>query len=287
MAEKHKPKMVRAQGAEDAPATQGPLFVADETSKSKALQKRLIALACWAIAIGLQVWAILLLQKWATQPNMPLMIGLIIGDLIFAVVGALLWKAANRLDPASKKEPVRFFVQNQLGVILAIIAFLPLIILILLSKDMNGNQKALAGGVAAVALAIAGVFGLSLDAPSIEEYSEQIAEVEGLTGKNFVYWTKSGSKFHLYADCYAINTNRTEEIIEGTVGQARELKNITELCSICRNRAQKAKELTAPAAQPGEDAQNPEAPAPESSKPEPTDIPSDAPVNPEAVPAEA
>ncbi len=286
MAAKHKPKIVRAKGAEDAPATEKPLFVADESAKSKALQQRLIAIGCWAVAIGLQVWAILLVQKWAAQPNMPLLIGLIIGDLILAVAGALLWKAANRLDPASKKEPVKFFIQNQLGVILAILAFLPLIVLILLSKDMNGNQKALAGGIAAVALAVAGIFGVSLNPPSIEEYSEQIAEVEGLTGKNLVYWTKSGSKFHLYADCYVINSNRTEEIIEGTVGQARELKNITELCSICRNRAQKNKELTSP-----QSSQQPETASPENPEPDaptqPTPEPADAPVNSEAVPAEA
>jgi len=43
----------------------------------------------------------------------------------------------------------------------------------------------------------------------------------------------------LYNDCPSINTKRTEQIYQGTVAQARELKNITELCKICEKRAEK------------------------------------------------
>ncbi|NKF33718.1 hypothetical protein HER21_45665, partial [Pseudomonas sp. BGM005] len=46
---------------------------------------------------------------------------------VLAITGSILWKKANRLDPARKSETVRFFVQNQLGAIIAIVAFLPLI----------------------------------------------------------------------------------------------------------------------------------------------------------------
>jgi hypothetical protein len=246
MAENKSPKkIVRAAGAEDAKSV--PLFVASEASEKKALQQRLLAALLWVAAIGLEVWAIFILKTWATSPNMPLLIGLIVGDLILAIGGALLWKSANRLDPASKKDTVKFFVQNQLGLIIAVIAFLPLLVLILANKDMDKNQKALAGGIAAAAVAIAGYFGLSLNPPSVEEYSDQIAEVKGLTGgKDFVYWTKAGTHYHVYSDCRAINSNRTEEIIEGSVGQARELKNITNLCSFCRTRGEKAMAAASP-----------------------------------------
>ncbi|MBP1669395.1 MAG: hypothetical protein H6Q21_1761, partial [Bacteroidetes bacterium] len=60
---------------------------------------------------------------------------------------------------------------------------------------------------------------------------------------NLVYWTKSGTSYHLYQDCSYINTDRTDEIFEGTVAQARELKNITDLCDRCQNRAEKEKGL--------------------------------------------
>ena len=82
-----------------------------------------------------------------------------------------LWKKANRLDPAKKSDTVKFFVQNQLGVIIAIIAFVPLIILIFLNKDMDKGQKTTAGiiGIALAALAV--VFGIDFDPPSVEQYT--------------------------------------------------------------------------------------------------------------------
>ncbi|HOV11035.1 MAG TPA: hypothetical protein PLT47_12015 [Bacteroidales bacterium] len=62
-------------------------------------------------------------------------------------------------------------------------------------------------------------------------------------GQDFVYWTKSGTRYHLYKDCSYINTDRTDEIFEGTVETARHEKNITELCRYCENRAKKEKEV--------------------------------------------
>jgi len=60
-------------------------------------------------------------------------------------------------------------------------------------------------------------------------------------GKNEVFWTKSGTKYHLENSCHAINKDATTEIFSGTVAQARELKNISELCKFCKNRASKEK----------------------------------------------
>ncbi|MDR1698698.1 MAG: hypothetical protein LBR75_02585, partial [Prevotellaceae bacterium] len=82
--------------------------------------------------------------------------------------------------------------------------------------------------------------GTDFNPPSVEEYSEQTSRVEQLTGGNNVYWTKSGTKYHIFDDCPRINTSRTDEIFNGTVAQARELKNITELCKTCEHRAEKA-----------------------------------------------
>jgi len=173
----------------------------------------------------------------------------IAADLVFAVIGSLLWKKANRFDPASEKDKFRFFIQNQLGVIIAVVAFLPLVILIFTNKDMSGKQKGILGAVAIAALVIAGIVGVDFNPPSQEQYAEQTQRIEDLTGGNLVYWTDFGTKYHIYSDCYHINTTKTDEIFEGTVAKARELEKITELCKTCEARAIKEKEtIVEPAA---------------------------------------
>ncbi|UUZ61149.1 hypothetical protein [Nocardioides sp. B-3] len=108
-----------------------------------------------------------------TPVNMVLLIGLLVVIGLLAAGGSLLWKQANRLDPASRRDTVRFFVQNQLGAIITVIAFLPLIVLILTNKDMSGKEKALAGGIGVLVMIAATAVGVDLDAPSVEQYTEE------------------------------------------------------------------------------------------------------------------
>lgn len=214
-------------------------FVPTAESLTKARNLRILAILSWAVAIGFEVWAIMKLKE--VPINMGWLIGLVVVELIFAVVGNLVWKQANRLDPASIKDTVRFFIQNQLGLIISVIAFLPLVVLIFTNKNMSGKQKGILGSIAVVALLVAGITGVDLKPPSKEQYAEQTKQVQDLTnGVNHVYWTKSGKSYHLFQDCSYINTDKTVEIFEGTVAQARELKNITDLCDRCQGRAQKA-----------------------------------------------
>lgn len=238
MPDKGTSKKVTRVGGDTSPGGTRS-FTPTAEAKGSATKFRIIALVLWLVAIGLEVFAIYLLKK--PPVVMWQMIALIVADLVFAVAGILLWKKANRFDPASEKEPVRFFFQNQLGVIIAFIAFLPLVILIFTNKDLQGKQKGILGGIAVAALLIAGITGIDFNPPSQEQYAEQTAKVEDLTGKNFVYWTKFGTRYHIYSDCPRINTKKTSEIFEGTVAKARELKNISELCDTCESRAAKEK----------------------------------------------
>ncbi|MFA5195304.1 MAG: hypothetical protein WC401_05860 [Bacteroidales bacterium] len=255
-----KKKITRVGGPETAstiPASNTPPpteatkpYVTSDENKAKAKKYRLIAVISWIIAIGLEVGAILLLNKKPVP--MVWLIVLIVADLIFAVIGSMLWKKSNKFNPASQKEPIRFFIQNQLGAIISVIAFLPLIILIFTNKNMTGKQKGLAGAVGIIALVIAGFLGIDFNPPSQEKYQEQAQhakdsmqteQVKELNnGIDHVYWTKSGKSYHLYSDCGYINTDRTDEIFEGTVYQAKQLKNITDICDRCANRAKKEKE---------------------------------------------
>ncbi len=237
-----KKKITRVEGGDSSSENQSKTFVPTAESKGKATQLRVIAVILWVLAIAAQIVAITFILK---QPiNMVWIIALIVIDLILVIIGSLLWKKSNRLDPASEKEKFKFFMQNQLGLFAAAVAFIPIILVILTNKDLDGKQKGILGGIAAVALIIAGLIGYDFNPPSIEQYTEETNRVEWLNeGRNDVYWTKSGKVYHLFNDCSYINTNRTDEIFEGTVAQARELKNITSLCSRCENKAIKERGL--------------------------------------------
>lgn len=211
-------------------------------SKSKATMFRVIAIIGWLVAISCQVWAYFKLQE--VPVDMYWMIGLIVVALIFAIIGNILWKKANRLDPASEKNKFKFFVQNQLGMIISVLAFLPMVILIFTNKNLDGKQKGILGTIAIAALAAAGLTGTEFNPASVEQYTEQTKQVELLNdGVNSVYWTPSGKSYHLYEDCGYINGKRTNEIFQGTVAKARELKKITDLCDRCQGRAEKAKAI--------------------------------------------
>ena len=238
-----KKKLTKVAGGDSSSSTPTKPFVATDENKGKARNLRIIAAICWLVAIGFQLGAIYLLFK--PPVVMWQIIALIAADLIFVVGGSLLWKKSNRLDPPSQQQKIKFFMQSQLGLVAAIIAFLPLVILIFLSKNVSGKQKGIVGGIAIAALVIAGVTGIDWNPPSVEQYTEQTAQVEALTGKNSVFWTKAGTRYHLYSDCWRINTKKTDEIFQGTVAQARDLKNISELCSTCEERVIKEKGLDA------------------------------------------
>jgi len=237
-------KVTKVGGDNTTSPTPKPTSSPKTIDKGKAGQLRLFAVISWILALVAEAGAIYLLltsdkaneaSNWFTW-----LIVLIVADLIFVIVGSLLWKKANRFDPATRADKARFFIQNQLGVIMAAIAFLPLIILIFTNKDLSGNQKKLLGGIAVVAVLIAGFIGIDFDPPSLEEYANEASLVNQLTGGDTVYWTASGTRYHIYDDCRYINTDRTTEIFQGTVADAHELKNIEQLCSACETKARKA-----------------------------------------------
>ena len=233
--------VTRVSGTDSAPEQGSRTFVPTPENKGKATQLRIIAVILWILGIAAQIGAIALLFK--VPINMLWIIILIVVDLICVIIGSMLWKKSNRLDPASEKDKLKFFMQSQLGLITAVIAFLPLVIFILTSKNLDGKQKGILGGIAGAALIIGGLWGIDFNPPSVEQYAEQGNRVEWLKGSNEVFWTKSGKVYHLYNDCSHINSSRTDEIFAGTVAAAHEEKKITNLCKTCENRAIKERGL--------------------------------------------
>jgi len=143
--------------------------------KSAATRLRIFAALAWVIAIGGEIaGVVLLLQHKFDHGNLPLLIGLLVVIAIFAIAGNLMWKAANRHDPARQSDPARFFFQNQLGAIITVIAFLPLIVLIFMDKDMDPKNKKIAGGIGVVLVAAATLIGIDFNPPSVEQYTKDM-----------------------------------------------------------------------------------------------------------------
>ncbi|MBP1327527.1 putative membrane channel-forming protein YqfA (hemolysin III family) [Leucobacter exalbidus] len=219
MAEKPTKRVseVKAKNPEAAPG-----WKPTPESAAKATQLRIVSWCVWAVAIGAEAFAIFWVLK-QVPVKMWLLIVLIVVAGILSVVGSLCWKQANRLDPASNQDKLRFFVQNQLGAIIAVIAFLPLIIMIFLNKNMDGKQKAVAGGIGVVVLLIAGALGVSWDSPSQEQYAAETNIVKQLTGEDLVFWTKSGGVFHVCESVPDVNKESKDgTIYQGTVAAAHE-----------------------------------------------------------------
>ncbi len=218
-------------------------FVASEEAKGKALKLRIFAFIAWIAAMAGQVYAIFNL---ISNEKLMWLIGAIVVILALALTGSYLWKKANRLDPASEKNSTKFFIQNQLGAIMGILAFLPMVVMILMNKDLDGKTKGIAGSIAALAMVAAGVGGADFNPPSVEKYTEEIkqktaeAKEAGIDASN-VFWLTDGTrgnKFHSFQDCRYL---KGKNVSNGSIKESFEHKGSSELCKVCKKKSMKSK----------------------------------------------
>lgn len=196
-----------------------------------ATSLRIGAVVLWVLAIVFEVLALLVVLGKLNLKFLPTMwqlILLIVLDLVCLIIGSQLWKKANHIKPASEKNPVKFWLWNNLGMIVAVVAFVPLIILILTSKDMDKKTKTIATIVAVIALLIGGASGIDYNPVSQEQQQAAIEAIEGT-----VYWAPFGKVYHTHEDCGALN--QSDKLTYGTVEQAI-AANRTRLCSFCAKR---------------------------------------------------
>lgn len=166
-------KKTAVEKSEELDVTKAWQATQDQEGKAKKL--RIFAWVSWLVAIGTEIFGVLSLLKGKfDQGNLALLIGILVVIAVFAIAGSLLWKAANKQDPASEADKFKFFVQNQLGAIMTLLAFLPLIVLIFMDKDMDPKNKKIAGGIGAALAVIATMFGVSFDPPSVEQYTQDM-----------------------------------------------------------------------------------------------------------------
>ena len=78
-----------------------------------AVGLRIGAVALWLVAIALEVVALLIFNGTLTIKFLPSIAQVIIAlvlDLVFVILGSQLWKKANHIKPASKKNPFLFWL---------------------------------------------------------------------------------------------------------------------------------------------------------------------------------
>ena len=204
-----------------------PVTAAD---KSSAKTKRILAVVFWVLAIACEVLAVLVFigkidLKFISQ--MAQLIAFLVIDFILVVVGAQFWKQANHMDPVSEQNKVKFWLWNNMGVIVCCFAFIPFLIYVLfIDKNADPKMKKVAAIVAAVALVLG--IGISYDWNPVSE--EGKAQAESTLGDTSVYWTQFGSVYHLDTECQHLN--RSSELFEGDVATAIETGK-TRLCKTC------------------------------------------------------
>ncbi len=228
MAQKKEKKMVATENAGKA---------VSKTTKAerseKATGKRVAAVVFWLLAIAMEVIFILFLNKtiyfpWYAENQLLVLLVLIGLDLIFVIIGSQFWKKANDVDPASEENKVKFFLWNQMGLIVSVLAFAPLILVLLKNKDLDKKTKKIVTACAAVALVIAGLFGIDYN-PISEEEREAMEE----TITDDVYYTTFGKKYHTHEDCQALSNSAT--VYYGPISDALDAGR-TEKCKFCAER---------------------------------------------------
>jgi len=246
-ADKPKPAAAKAEAVEEkaaeekAEAKPARRPVTTDEEKAKAKKLRLFAVLCWVVAIAFEVVAILFLKYNAAaalaQPLIVWFVGAVVLDLIAVVAGSRLWINANHIDPVSEKNKVKFFLWNNMGVIVSMLAFVPLIILTLRDKNLDKKNKNIATIAAIVALLIAVPSSIDYHPVSVEDKEDAQTLAEAVTGDadGDVFWTPFGHKYHLYSDCQALTNSAT--ILTGSVSEAIAAKRV-DLCKFCAKTAE-------------------------------------------------
>ncbi len=193
---------------------------------------RIGAVVLWVAAFVFEILAVLIVLGKLTLPffsTLAQLIILLVADLICVIIGSQLWKKANHIDPISKQNKAKFWLWNNMGVIACVIAFVPIIIIMLTNKNLDKRTKVIATIVAIVALLIGGVASYDFNPVS----KEDLQTAQTVLGDTTVYWAPFGRVYHTHEDCQALN--RSDTLTFGTVDQAV-AANRTRLCSFCARR---------------------------------------------------
>ncbi|MBR5559297.1 MAG: hypothetical protein IKU72_03535 [Oscillospiraceae bacterium] len=214
-----------------------------KTAKQKNLEKavelraegksatglRIGAILLWVVALVCEIMAI----RMFNLADETLAIVFIVADAITCIIGSLLWKRSNRIDPPSKKNKFAFFLKSQMGLIACLICFIPLGILLLKNQDLSAKSKKLIAIIAAVCFVATA--GASIDYAPVS--AEEVAQAEAVaaTAGNYdgsVYWTRWGKSYHFDSNCQSLRNTKEENLFDGSLSEAMSEKR-TDPCDFC------------------------------------------------------
>ena len=238
MAEPKKKKIVSAESGEVVTSVPKKPQVVQAAPVGNATGLRVGAIVLWVLAFVFEILAICILFgkiQWTFMPQLYQLILFIVLDMACVIIGSQLWKKANHIKPASEKNPTLFWLWNNMGVIVACLAFVPFIILLLTNTNVDKKTKTIATIAAVIALLIAG--GTSVDYNPVSAEQQQAA-MEAISES--VFWSPFGKVYHTYVvldetgevvECCP-HLNRSEQLTTGTVEEAIAAGR-TRLCSYC------------------------------------------------------
>ena len=226
MAEPKKKKIVSADTGEEVKAGSRKKKAAAPVGNAGGLRAGAIIL--WVVALVFEVLAFLVLIgkiNLKFMPSLYQIIAFLVLDLVCVIIGSQLWKKANHIKPASEKNKLKFWLWNNMGLIVCAVAFIPFVILALTNKEADKKTKAIATVVAVIALLIGGVASYDWNPVSDEQLQ---AAMEAISDD--VYWSPFGKVYHTHEDCSSLN--QSDSLTYGTVEQAI-AEGRTRLCSFC------------------------------------------------------
>ena len=221
------------QGGSGAEGNQAVREEMHAVRNGSALPFRIGSAVLWVLGIVCEIMAVLVMNGTLFLPGPGASTWLIIFlvvDLVMVVIGSQLWKRANHLAPASKENKLSYWVQTDLGVIVAAIAFAPVILLLLTNKDLDKGTKKAGAIVAAIALVAAVASGIDYHPATQEDLDQAEAGAAVLSDDGLAYWTPFGEVYHFNPDCQYLKNSGT--IYSGTVQDALDAKR-TRGCSGC------------------------------------------------------
>ena len=221
------------QGGSGAEGNQAVREEMHAVRNGSALPFRIGSAVLWVLGIVCEIMAVLVMNGTLFLPGPGASTWLIIFlvvDLVMVVIGSQLWKCANHLAPASKENKLSYWVQTDLGVIVAAIAFAPVILLLLTNKDLDKGTKKAGAIVAAIALVAAVASGIDYHPATQEDLDQAEAGAAVLSDDGLAYWTPFGEVYHFNPDCQYLKNSGT--IYSGTVQDALDAKR-TRGCSGC------------------------------------------------------